>query len=464
MAALVLAACGARPAATARRLAPAELELHVDARDVHAVRVTGRFRNGGSSTLALPPESVPAIASFEVKRGDSFVPLDPGRLVAPACASDCTLRYTIDLDKVERSFESVVAVGAGSYVAPTPTWIAHPEPMPRGAFAITIDGAEEPGDAFAPVAFATGLRRRDATHYVLPTEDYAEGSFAAFGKLRHRAIQAAGSTIEIVVVGDEPLAMDDEAVAKWIGDDARCVAQLYVHFPVQRATLFVVPIEGPSHVVFGKVLSLGGASIIALTGASMPADKTRSDWVVVHEMTHLGFPTMGVRWLTEGLATYYEPVLRERAGWIDAKALWSWFADQMPRGVPASAGVGLDQRDTIDDVYWGGALFVLMADVGIREATHGAKSFDDVMRAVLERGGNATVAWPLSKVLAIAKEATGTDVMANLVERFGVRGERPNLQALLDELGVRHQSGIAFDDAAPMAPIRRAIESGARQH
>ena len=451
-----LVACGARPRAPA--VAAADLELHVDARNPHAIRVTGHFRGANTRTLAVSDETAPGVTSFEVGSGGSFRPVDPSKIDAPECLRDCDLRYTIDLDKVERSFEGVVAVGGGTFVAPTPTWIAHPDPIPAGAFAITIDGAREPGDAFADVPFATGLRRKDAAHYFLPTSDDWEGSFAAFGKLRHRKIEVAGATLEIVIVGETKLAMNDDEIAKWIGDAATCVAQLYVHFPVPRATIFLVPMENADHVLFGKVLSLGGASIIALTGAAMPAEKTHKDWVVVHEMTHLGFPTMGTRWMTEGLATYYEPVLRTRAGWLDAKTLWSWFYEQMPRGVPEpGAELALDKRDTIDDIYWGGGLFVLMADVGIRQATAGKKSFDDVMRAVLAKGGDATVTWRLEDVVAVARETTGTDVMGDLVARFGVHGERADLAKLFADLGVRAGS---LDDSAPLAWVRRAIATG----
>jgi hypothetical protein len=468
---VALTACGARPVAPRPRVAgPARLALHVDARDPRAVRATGRFVSGASATLALPPETLAGLTSFEVRRGGRWVALDPRRLEAPECVTDCTIRYTIDLANVERSFEGVVAVGEGSYVAPSPTWIAHPDPMPRGAFDLTIDGAAAAGATFTDVPFATGLRRRDATHFELPTDDYYEGSFAAFGKLRHRSVEASGGRIDVVLVSDTKLAMSDDDLVSWIVEDAGCVAQLYRRFPVKRATVFVVPIDGARDVVFGKVLSMGGASVIALTGTRFTSESRHNDWVLVHEMTHLGFPTLGgVRWLTEGLATYYEPVLRTRAGWHDAKWLWSWFASQMSRGVPARGEeLALDKREGIDAVYWGGAIFVLLADVGIREATHGTKSLDDVLRGVLDRGGDATAAWTLPRVLAVARDVTGTRVLDDLVERLAVRGERVDLHALFAKLGVRDdaaakaagQESVALDDAAPEAAVRKAIESG----
>jgi predicted metalloprotease with PDZ domain len=56
----------------------------------------------------------------------------------------------------------------------------------------------------------------------------------------------------------------------------------------------------------------------------MDADDLRADWVLAHELFHLGVPSMpGGAWLDEGLATYYEPVLRTRAGLVSEMATWT---------------------------------------------------------------------------------------------------------------------------------------------
>ncbi len=451
----LLTSCGHPQAPHATR--PAKLELHVDARDAHAVRVNAHFMDGGSAEIELPSETTRGVKQFDVFRRGAWVALDPAKPEAPECITDCTLRYAIDLDRAERSFEGVVAVGDSAFIAPSPSWMAHPKTMPKGTFEVTIDGASDAGRAFTEVPFATGLRR------TISTDEYYEGSFAAFGRLRHRAIDAAGAHIEIVVVSDTKLAMSDDELAAWVKEDAECVAQLYGRFPVDRATVFIVPIDGASEVVFGKVLSLGGASIIALTGTRLTAKDTHDDWVLVHEMTHLGFPTMGgVRWLTEGLATYYEPILRTRAGWRTPEALWEGFVRSMPRGLPKSGDeLALDNREGIDASYWGGAIFTLMADVGIRRATNDEKSFDDVLRAILAKGGDATTVWTLPQVIDMARNATGTNVVGDLVDRLAVRGERVDLDAIWRELGVHH-SEIHLENDAPGAAYRRGIEGQKR--
>jgi hypothetical protein len=458
--ALALSCSGRHVQAPSAHPGPALLELHVDVRDPHAVRATAHFVRGASAKIALPDETLHGLSSIEIQRDGKWIALDRAKLEAPECVNDCTLRYAIDLERVERSFEGVVAVGEDAFVAPSPSWMAHPDPLPKGLFEMTIDGATDANAAFTSIPFATGLRRKDTTHFALDTYDYWEGSFAAFGHLRHRLVEAAGAKIEIVLVSDTKLALSDDEIATWVKDDAECVAQIYGHFPVDRASVFLVPIDGAGEVVFGKVLSLGGSSVIALTGTRFTKDETHHDWVLVHEMTHLGFPTIGnVRWLTEGLATYYEPILRTRKGWRTPASLWDALAHSMKRGIPREgAELALDKRDSIDDSYWGGAIFMLLADVGIRRATGNKKSFDDVLRLIVSQGGDATVVWTLPEVIAAAKKATGTNVVADLVERLAVRGEKLDMDALWHDLGVVRSPHPALDDTAKDAAIRRAID------
>ena len=469
--ALALACSGPHAKTPPPSQGPATLEIEVDARDAHAVKATAHFLHAATSKIAFSDETLHGLKSIELHRDGKWLPLEArsSKLEAPECLTDCTFRYVLDLERVERSFEGVVAVGEHAFVAPSPSWMAHPDPIPKGRYDVTVLGASEPGAKFEDIPFATGLHRKsdkDATRYSIDTYDYWEGSFAAFGKLRHRLIEAAGAKIEIVIVSDTKLALTDDEVATWVKEDAECVAQIFGHFPVERASIFIVPIDGAGEVVFGKVLSLGGSSVIALTGTRFPKEDTHTDWVLVHEMTHLGFPTIGnVRWLTEGLATYYEPILRTRMGWRTPVSLWDALAHSMRRGIPREgAELALDKRDGIDDVYWGGAVFMLQADVGIRRATANKKSFDDVLRLIVSKGGDATVVWTLPEVIAAAKEATGTDVLGDLVRRLAVKGERLDMDALWRDLGVVRSPRPTLDDTAKDAAIRRAIDGSSAKH
>jgi hypothetical protein len=284
--------------------------------------------------------------------------------------------------------------------------------------------------------------------------------------MRHLRVDPPGGRIDVKLLGP-PMTMSDASIRTWVSDSAGAVADLFGRFPVDRATLFVVPAPDSGEVVFGKVLSLAGASVCIVVGDEMPESATHEDWVLVHELFHLGFPSFRGegRWLGEGLATYYEPIVRARAGWLSERDLWRQFAAQMPRGQGTrGAAAGLIHREDLDSIYWGGALFALAADVAIRSETKGRRSLDDVLRQALATGGDATHVWTVADVVKFGDEVTATHVLRDLYARHAARGERIDLEGLLESLGVeRRQGGIVLRDDRPGAAIRRAIAQSNRR-
>jgi predicted metalloprotease with PDZ domain len=122
------------------------------------------------------------------------------------------------------------------------------------------------------------------------------------------------------------------------------------------------------------------------------------------------------------------------------------------------SSAGLAQRDDLDSIYWGGALFCFAADVRIREATRGKHSLDDVVRAALARGGDATKVWTVAEVVQLGDEVTDTKVLSTMYERYAARGERIDLDGLFSSLGVdRDGAGVGLDERRPLAWVRRQI-------
>ena len=438
----------------------------------HVLRIEGTFRNTGTPRLMIDDDAARLVTGLEVNDGTGWVV--PRRIggawQVAACVRGCAVRYAIDLDALAASCDDAIdcAARAGdATLSPALVWLLHPQPKGDAPVTLTVRGA-----GATAARFATGLRpapsASGALVYRFRSPELDEGSFTAFGAMRRQRVDAAGARIDVARLGGGPNAMTDAEVGAWIGDAARCVARLYGRFPVDDATVFVLPVAGADEVVFGKVLALAGASVTLLAGDALTAKTAREDWVLVHELFHLGFPSFRGegRWLGEGLATYYEPILRARSGWIDEARVWGDFARQMPRGLPRpGAAAGLVKRDDIDAIYWGGALFALMSDVSIRERTGGSRSLDDVVRATLARGGDATRVWTVADVVALGAEATGTDVLGAMYASHAARGEPIDLEGLLAQLGVereapqpgRDEARVILHDDAPLAAIRRAI-------
>jgi hypothetical protein len=381
----------------------------------HRVEIEATF--GATDWLVIPAENAPAVRDVAQRVGDAWRAAtrvdDAWELTS--CAAPCTVRYAIDLEalvKTCRRHHSCAMNVDGVTVAPVSSWILRPH----------ATGARISMRTRGDGPFAFGMRR-SGDGYAFNVSELSEGSYTAFGPLRKRRVARDDAAVEVALLGS-PIAMGDDAVVKWIGDATDVLARFYGHFPI-ATTIFVLPVPGEA-VQFGSVMALTGASVALFVGRDIAPGATRVDWVVVHELFHLGTPTFQGegRWLDEGLATYYEPLLRARAGWTTEAELWQHFDEEMPRGVrPEGSAPSIEERRDIDSTYWGGALFAMLADVRIREATGGAKSLDDALRAASARGAEVTRVWSVREFLRVGDEATGTHVLSDLNESFAVRGD-----------------------------------------
>jgi hypothetical protein len=214
--------------------------------------------------------------------------------------------------------------------------------------------------------------------------------------------------------------------------------------------------------IHGQQIGGGGASIILHVGDRTSTPHFVRDWVNVHEMIHLAVPAMPRRhlWLTEGLATYVEPLARARRGELSEQRVWRDMIEGMRHGLPEDGDEGLDHTPTWGRTYWGGALFSLMADLEIRKRTRGERSLDDALRAVVRAGGHNGVYWSMRRFLAVGDRATQTTVLTDLYRRWAHEPVMVELEALWRDLGVALEDGkVTFDEEAPLAGHRRALTS-----
>lgn len=467
---LMLAAASAcvRPPSEAKSTGHWAYQVEAPPEGSRTVSVEATFENTRTERLAIARESVPFVRDLHVVTATGTRPIarQGSQWVEPSCAKGCTVRYRVDLGALAAACGDEVdcarRVGEAT-LSPALAWLVHPSPRTDVPVTVRVHTPNA-------VEFISGMNATDESgrSFAFRSYDLDEGSFTAFGPIRRYRVDVAGKDaktpgrLDVAVLGKTKYAMPDATMRAWVSDAAEVVTPLFGRFPVDRATLFVVPAKGEQEVVFGKVLSLAGASVVLVMGDRMPSSARYDDWVLVHELFHLGFPTFRGegRWLGEGLATYYEPILRARAGWMSEGEVFRQFVRNMPRGMPQrGSAAALTKRDDLDSIYWGGALFCFAADVRIREETRGKHSLDDVMRAALARGGDATKVWSVADVMKLGDEVTGTNVLTEMYDRYAARGERIDLEGLLASLGIdRSDRGIIdLDDTRPLAWVRKGL-------
>ena len=271
-------------------------------------------------------------------------------------------------------------------------------------------------------------------------------------------IKISGATID-VTLPEGPMKLTRDDLLGWVKNCATTVADYYGHFPVPHLTLNMRSTSG-SGIRHGVTYPKDGGLIFISVGRDADIAATKDDWVLVHEMIHLAFPSMedDQHWIEEGISTYVEPVARVRAGGMPLDEMWRTFVRDMPKGEPGPDDHGLDNTHTWGRTYWGGAIFCLLADVRIREHTRNRKGLEDALRGINRGGGNISEDWDINKALAMGDKATGTTVLRDLYQSMRDKPAPIDLDQLWTKLGIQMKDGtVAFNDKAPEANIRKAI-------
>jgi hypothetical protein len=271
-----------------------------------------------------------------------------------------------------------------------------------------------------------------------------------------------GARIDVTIDSGK-LEVSQFDLMRWVKSAAESVTAYYGRFPLPHLSLRISSFEGRG-VRHGQTFATDGGLIIIRVGNATAPAELADDWMLTHEMFHLGFPSLegNYHWMEEGLSTYVEPIARIRAGHWTAEKMWAELVRDLPKGLPQEGDRGLDHTHTWGRTYWGGALFCFVADVEIRRKTQNKKGLEDALRGILDAGGDIRKDWELEQTLKIGDRATSTDILVKLYDQMKDQPVKVDLAALWKELGVVSDNGaIRFQDDAPLAAVRRSIAAGA---
>lgn len=380
-------------------------------------------------------------------------------------------RYRFDLSGFARAVDSTsLAVQRGSGVlAILGSWLLEPQGYDRVP---TIDIRMTTGPG---LVFAAGLPKVGDAWRLGGAPVIAAG-YTALGRLAYRelAVPAPGS----LRPGEAPKQSRADAVLRvaildgvgesaradlfdWVERTAQAQSNYWQGFTAKQALLGLVPVTHRRGVGYGRSVPGGGVTVMVEVGTDVDRRRLFDDWVLTHELIHTGMPFIrrGGTWFMEGAATYVEPIIRARAGWKTEEEVWHEWVDNMPKGVQAFSNSMANARG--QENYWGGATFMLLADVGLRRATSGAKGLEDCLAGVLWSGLDGARRATIAEYAAACDRVTGTTVMSGLVERHFNNVEPVDLAALWRDLGISVVAGrIALDDNAPSARWRKLIVPG----
>lgn len=249
----------------------------------------------------------------------------------------------------------------------------------------------------------------------------------------------------------------------WVTETARTALTAFGRFPLEEATVRVSEVERPgnSPVPWGQTSRRDPVAVLLYVRKDASLEELRADWTAVHELSHLFHPYLGDegRWLAEGLASYYQNVLRARGGLLGEAEAWRRLDAGFGRGEREDSGLRLDELSRRHRgrmrVYWAGAAYWLERDIALHRA---GSSLDEVLARYSDccLRGTGEVA-PEDFVAQLDRIAGGGGFRRGF-ERYAASRAFPPLDASYEALGLGRVDGnLRFTDRAGALALRRAI-------
>lgn len=268
----------------------------------------------------------------------------------------------------------------------------------------------------------------------------------AIGHFTEERITLPGGVLRLTILhgGD---VTQRATLRKWFDHVSQAILSAYGRLPLPDVQVLMIPVDGHGHggVLFGQSVRGEGNSLQLLVDPSRPAEEFDDDWMAVHELSHLMHPYLGDRgaWLAEGLATYYQNVLRARAGMLTPAQAWGRLAEGFKRGASGQSADTLEdaaehmhRTHAFQRVYWSGAAFWLTVDNDLRRTSGDKIGLD----AVLGKFGACCLPayreWRPEEFVARIDALAGTTLIEERYREFAARREFPDWTAVFADLGI----------------------------
>ena len=398
-----------------------------------------------------------------------LVELSHGRIRYKGGAEQC-FDYAVDLAAARGADTSrLVRAQYGAILMRSGLWLWRPTSQPAETSIRVAFDLPEGHDVSAPWQRVDGSDGDPVYTISGSPPDWPD--LVAVGRFRTDMIPVAGARLRVTVLGSEP-AVSEPDISSWIREAADAITTLYGRFPVPSPQILVVP-QGPAGeaVPWAQVLRGGGAAAHFFVDQTRPLDEFREDWTAAHELSHMLLPYIlrDDSWLSEGFASYYQNVLRARAGMLPRETAWQKLYDGFQRGREGTRGATLVEasrdmrkRGSYMRVYWSGATNALIADVELRRRSQGQQSLDAALGALAECCLPSDRAWTGSELFGLLDELTAQTVFMELYEQHAESRRFPDLGPTSKRLGIDYQSGrVRLSDGPEAYRLRDAIMSPA---
>jgi len=236
-------------------------------------------------------------------------------------------------------------------------------------------------------------------------------------------------------------------IMEWLGGAMEGVRRVYGEWPQERLIIRVersgLGSSSNSPVPWGQVVrGRGSAPDEVLLQLNLGANtELAKDWTVYHELSHTLIPyKSGARWLSEGLASYYQNIVQARLGLLGEQQMWAKLYAGFKRGAAQNASDRRTLQQVSDGagqymrIHWHGALYWLTVDADLRRSSANRRSLDGALLA-LKRCCEQQSLRPRQLVSAL-DQAYETDLFTRHYQLFSNARSLPDFDKLLASIGV----------------------------
>lgn len=294
-----------------------------------------------------------------------------------------------------------------------------------------------------------------------PAYEDPDAMYAALRSQPGQQLRVGGGTITVVFANGAPGLARDPVLA-WVRTAAKALTAYFGRYPVSNYGLLII--AGPGdRVGHGTTFGYAGSATRIHVGVAAGREAFDRDWVLVHEMVHTALPDLPRRalWLQEGNATYVEPIARALIGQLPPEEVWKEAVAGMAKANPNAGDEGMNGTRAWGRLYWGGALFWLLAEISIYRNTNGMRSLRDALRRINHMSDGNTATWSPEHLMMVGDAAIGATVLIDLYTRFATAPVSTDLVDLFQELGVVMGPGgqLLLNNRAPLAKLRERLTS-----
>ena len=303
--------------------------------------------------------------------------------------------------------------------------------------------------------------------YEIPNTPPDWSANVAFGHFTEQRMELPGGTLRVSILHG-PDAEQEKKLHAWFEHVTSAVLSAYGRLPLADVQVLVIPLHSRrSAVMFGQSIRGQGNALEILVDASRPAAEFEDDWIAVHELSHLMHPYLGDRgsWVAEGLATYYQNVLRARGGMLTPAQGWDRLREGFGHNdgkryddTLAEAARAMHRTHDFQRIYWSGAAFWLTLDRDLRRDSEGRLTLDLALSRFRDCCLPAYRGWTPEDFVARLDALLEVKTFTARYREFAALRRFPDWKGLFDDLGIRDGGEhLRFDANARDARVREAI-------